>query len=163
MTGSRTRILAVVFALLLVGAACGGGDETGGTGGGEESTAGQPDMEIVKALVDEWVADPSKVPDPKKCPVTKIVDASEGGERVSCYDEEDIVVGLDAAIRWEFPDGAAAEQFVKDAGTSSTHYLINDNVIVDGPNGSTDGFYDPEEFVTALSEKCGCGEVKKKP
>ena len=161
MTHAR-RVSALLLVLVLAGVACGGDDSTGSSGGGEESTAGQPDLATVQSLVEEWIADPAKA-DPKACPTVKVEEANEGGESLRCYEENGTIIALDAAIRWEFPDAAAAQQFVEDAGTSSEYYLLNDNVIVDGPSGITDGFYEPQEFLTALSEECGCGEVKKKP
>ena len=162
MTHAR-KIAALLFVLALVGAACGGDD--GGSessGGGGESAANQPDFATVEAVVDEFASDASKT-DPKVCPTRKVEEASAGGQKLSCYDDQDTPVGLEAAIRWEFPDAAAAQEHIDNAGTSSEYYLLNENVVVDGPVGATDGMYDEQEFLTALSERCGCGEVQKKP
>lgn len=161
MTHAPRKLVAVLFALVLIGSACGGDDDSGASGGGGEPAANQPDFATVQALVEEFVADTSKT-DPTACPIQKVEDASEGGQKLSCYDEEDTSIGLEAAIRWEFADAAAAQEFIDNAGTSSEYHLLNENVVVDGPVGATDGMYDAQEFLTALSEKCGCGEVKKK-
>lgn len=161
MTHAR-KFVALLFVVALLGVACGGDDGGTESGGGEESAANQPDLATVQSLVEEWIADPAKA-DPKTCPTVKVEEASEGGESIRCYEEDGTIIALDAAIRWEFPDTAAAQEFVDGAGTSSEYYLLNDTVIVDGPSGITDGFYDPQEFLTALSEECGCGEVQKKP
>ncbi len=160
MASIQSKFIVGLVAVLLVAPGC-GGDEGSASGEGGESTANQPDFAMVQSLVEEWTADTSKV-DPGACPVTKVEEASEGGQRVTCYDEEEISLALDAAIRWEFPDGAAAQKFIDEAGTSSEYHLFNDNVVIDGPSGSTEGMYDAQEFLTALSEQCGCGEVLKK-
>jgi hypothetical protein len=161
MTHAR-KFVALLFVVALLGVACGGDDGATESGAGEESAANQPDFATVQALVEEWASDPSKT-DPKACPVRKVEEASAGGQKISCYDEEDLSIGLEAAIRWEFPDAAAAQEHIDNAGTSSEYYLLNENVVVDGPVGATDGMYDAQEFLTALSEKCSCGEVQKKP
>ena len=160
MTHAR-KFVVLLFVLMLVGVGCGGDDGGSDGGGGEESAANQPDFAMVQEVVEEFVNDPEKT-DPKVCPNRKVEEASAGGQKISCYDEKDISVGLEAAIRWEFPDAAAAQEHIDNAGTSSEYHLLNENVVVDGPVGATEGMYDAQEFLTALSERCGCGEVNKK-
>ena len=137
MTGAR-KFVVLLFAVMLVGVACGGDDGGSGDegGGGEESAANQPDFALVQEVVEEFATDPSKT-DPNVCPVRKVEEASAGGQKISCYDEEDISVGLEAAIRSEFPDAAAAQEHIDNAGTSSEYHLLNENVVVDGPVGAT--------------------------
>ncbi len=156
---------ACVAGLMLV-AGCGG--ETGSvSAGGKESTG--LSVALVEETINELRNDP-EITDPDRCPqiertesTREIFDIQESA-RFECRDAEGLAISTDAAIYWELSSPEEAQEFVDTANTSSEFYLIDGAKVVDGPFFfEQGGMYGVEEFLNALSEKCGCGEVLPKP
>lgn len=167
----QNRYVVYIFVLgiaILAFTACGNDRAQDEPAKNAADNVANPDFDTVQSLVQEFASNPQKT-ESDACPVVKEEETSREGydyreaRKLSCYTQDDETQTIDAAIYWEFKDAAEAERFVEGSNTSAEFYLINDNVVVDGPVFNfPKGIYDSEEFHATLRERCDCGEVVRK-